>query len=109
MLYLAVCDPDLQVTGATVRMGAFVSHLSRYYDITLVNMAGSGHPVAPEIENRFHDRNNQLGVVRRVRVKFSPARPLLGRAGGSRRGLVSPVGGERRQLKGGAEVDSFTP
>jgi len=71
MLYLAVCDPDLQVTGATVRMGAFVSHLSRYYDITLVNMAGSGHPVAPEIENRFHDRNNQLGVVRRVRVKFS--------------------------------------
>jgi polysaccharide biosynthesis protein PslH len=71
LLYLAVCDPDLQVTGATVRMRAFVTHLGRFYDVTLVNMAGSGHRVEPEIENRFYDRDNQLGVVRRVRVKFS--------------------------------------
>ena len=73
LLYLAVCDPDLQVTGATVRMGAFVTHLRRFYDVTLVNMAGSGHRVEPEIENRFYDRNNRLGVTRRVRVKFSQA------------------------------------
>ena len=71
LLYLAVCDPDLQVTGATVRMGAFVSHLCRYYDVTLVNMAGSGHRVDPEIEQRFRDRDNRLGVTRRVRIKFS--------------------------------------
>lgn len=71
LLYFALCDPDLQVTGATVRMGAFVSHLGRYYDVTLVNMAGSGHAVEPEIEERFCDRDNRLGVRRRVRVKFS--------------------------------------
>ena len=73
LLYLAVCDPDLEVTGATVRMGAFVSHLARYYDVTLVNMAGSGHRVAPAIEERCRDRNNRLGVLQRVRVDFSPA------------------------------------
>jgi hypothetical protein len=71
LLYLAVCDPDLQVTGATVRMGAFVKHLAQSYDVTLVYMAGSGYRVAPEIEERFRDRENRLGVTRRVRVEFS--------------------------------------
>jgi glycosyltransferase involved in cell wall biosynthesis len=71
LLYLALCDPDLQVTGATVRMGAFVSHLGQFYGVTLVNMAGSGHRVEREIEQRFRDRNNRLGVTQRVRVKFS--------------------------------------
>jgi len=71
LLYLALSDPDLEVTGATVRMGAFVKHLSRYYDITLVNMSGSGHRVEHRIEERFRDRDNRLGITRRVRVKFS--------------------------------------
>jgi Glycosyl transferases group 1/Glycosyltransferase Family 4 len=71
LLYLALCDPDLEVTGATVRMGAFVSHLGQFYDITLVNMAGSGHRVEREIEERFRDRDNRLGVTRRVRIEFS--------------------------------------
>jgi hypothetical protein len=71
LLYLAVCDPDLEVTGATVRMGAFVKHLGRFYDITLVHMAGSGYRVPPEIEERFRDRENRLGVSHRVRVEFS--------------------------------------
>ena len=71
LLYLAVCDPDLPVTGATVRMGAFVSQLARFYDITLVNMAGSGHRVDREIEHQFHDRQNRLGVIQRARVEFS--------------------------------------
>jgi glycosyltransferase involved in cell wall biosynthesis len=71
LLYLAVCDPDLEVTGVTVRMGAFVRHLGRFYDVTLVNMAGSGHRVDPAIEERFRDRDNRLGVTRRVRVDFS--------------------------------------
>jgi hypothetical protein len=71
LLYLAVCDPDLPVTGATVRMGAFVSYLARYYDLTLVNMAGSGHRVTREIEDRARDRNNRLGVSHRVRIDFS--------------------------------------
>jgi glycosyltransferase involved in cell wall biosynthesis len=71
LLYLAVCDPDLEVTGATVRMGAFVRYLAQYYDVTLVNMAGSGHRVEPAIEERFRDRDNRLGVTRRVRIDFS--------------------------------------
>ena len=71
LLYLAVCDPDLEVTGATVRMGAFVRHLGRFYDVTLVHMAGSGYRVDPEVEERFRDRTNRLGVIRRVRVRFS--------------------------------------
>jgi glycosyltransferase involved in cell wall biosynthesis len=73
LLYLAVCDPDLEVTGATVRMGAFVRYLAQYYDVTLVNMAGSGHRVEPAIQKRFRDRDNRLGVTRRVRVDFSRA------------------------------------
>jgi polysaccharide biosynthesis protein PslH len=73
LLYVAVCDPDLQVTGATVRMGAFVKHLGEFYDVTLVNMNGSGYRVAPEIEERCHDRENRLGVTQRVRVEFSPS------------------------------------
>jgi hypothetical protein len=71
LLYLALCDPDLEVTGATVRMGAFVKYLARYYDLTLVNMDGSGHRVDPEIEQRFQDRDNRLGLCRRIRVGFS--------------------------------------
>ena len=71
LLYLAVCDPDLQVTGATVRMGAFVTHLRRFYDVTLVHMGGSGHRVEADIEERFRDRDNRLGVAQRVRVEFS--------------------------------------
>jgi hypothetical protein len=73
LLYLAVCDPDLEVTGATVRMGAFVRHLARYYDITLVNMTGSGYRVSPEIEAQCRDRDNRLSVTQRVQVQFSQA------------------------------------
>jgi polysaccharide biosynthesis protein PslH len=71
LLYLAVCDPDLEVTGATVRIGAFVKHLARYYDVTLVNMEGSGYRVDPEIAKRFQDHDNQLGVTQRVSIGFS--------------------------------------
>jgi polysaccharide biosynthesis protein PslH len=71
LLYLAVCDPDLEVTGATVRMGAFVKHLSTHYDITLLFMAGSGHQVDPAVEERFRDCENRLGLTGRVRVPFS--------------------------------------
>lgn len=71
LLYVAVCDPDLQVTGATVRMGAFVKHLGEFYDVTLVNMNGSGYRVAPEVEGRSRDTENRLGVTQRVRVEFS--------------------------------------
>lgn len=71
MLYLAACDPDVPVTGATVRMAAFVSQLARFYEVTLVNMAGSGHPVDREIEQRFYDRDNRLGVTDRARIEFS--------------------------------------
>jgi len=71
LLYLAVCAPDLEVTGATVRMGAFVKHLSRFYDITLVNMTGSGYRVDPEIEERSRARQNGLRVNERVEVQFS--------------------------------------
>jgi hypothetical protein len=71
LLYLAVCDPDLQVTGATVRMGAFVKHLGEFYDVSLVNMNGSGYRVAPEIEERCRDRENRLGVTQRFRIEFS--------------------------------------
>lgn len=71
LLYLAVCDPDLSVTGATVRMGFFVKYLSRFYDITLVHMAGSGHAVDPDIEERSRDRHNCFGIFHRVRIPFS--------------------------------------
>ena len=73
LLYLAVCDPDLEVTGATVRMGAFVKHLAAHYDITLLHMAGSGHSVDPDIEQRFQDHENTLGLSERIRVPFSRA------------------------------------
>jgi hypothetical protein len=71
LLYLAVCNPDLEVTGATVRMGAFVKHLAALYDVTLVNMNGSGYRVAPEIEERGLGNGNRLGVTHRVQIEFS--------------------------------------
>ncbi len=71
LLYLAFSDPDLQVTGATVRMGAFVKYLAAQYDVTLINMEGSGHPVAPDIVSRQRDADNEFGVVRRIRIAFS--------------------------------------
>lgn len=52
-------------------MGAFVRHLARFYDVYLVNMAGSGHRVDPKIEERFHDRDNRSGVIRRARIEFT--------------------------------------
>jgi hypothetical protein len=71
LLYLAVCDPDLPVTGVTLRMGFFVKYLSRVYDVTLVHMAGGGHAVDSDLEERFRDRQNHLGVSQRIRVPFS--------------------------------------
>ena len=69
ILYLALCDPDLSVTGVTVRMGAFVKHLSEYYDITLVNMTGSGHGVEPLPGPTAIDK----AVTHRMQVPFSQA------------------------------------
>jgi glycosyltransferase involved in cell wall biosynthesis len=43
ILYLSVVDPTLFVTGATVRMNAFVRFLAKSYDIDIVCLAGSGH------------------------------------------------------------------
>lgn len=71
MLYLSMQDPDLENNGTTVRVGAFVKNLARMYDVSLVHMAGAGHSVDPEIEGRFRDRDNRLGLVDRVRVEFS--------------------------------------
>lgn len=71
LLYLAVCDPDLEVTGATVRMGAFVKHLGEFYDVTLINMDGSGYRVPPGVNRHSGDCDIRLGVNRRIRVEFS--------------------------------------
>ncbi len=71
LLYLAMCDPDLPVNGVTVRMGAFVKYLGRYYDITLVNMEGAGHHVDPAIQARYENQCHGSGVVHRVSVPFS--------------------------------------
>jgi glycosyltransferase involved in cell wall biosynthesis len=71
LLYLAVCDPDLEVTGATVRMGAFVKHLVEFYDVTLVNMDGSGYRVLPEVNRQCRADDKRLTVNRRIRVDFS--------------------------------------
>ncbi len=67
ILYLAMCDPDLSVTGVTVRMGAFIKYLAKYYDITLVNMTGSGHDAKPLPHPTAID-----GMVQhRVQIPFS--------------------------------------
>jgi hypothetical protein len=71
MLYLSMQDPDLENNGTTVRVGAFVKHLARQYDVSLVHLSGAGHRVDPAIEERFRDRDNRLGLVERVRVDFS--------------------------------------
>lgn len=71
LLYLAMCDPDLPVNGVTVRMGAFVKYLGRYYDITLVNMEGAGHQVDPAIKARYEKQGHGSGVIRRLSVPFS--------------------------------------
>lgn len=71
LLYLAMCDPDLPVNGVTVRMGAFVKYLGRYYDITLVNMEGAGHHVDPAIQARYEKQCHSSGLVHRVSVPFS--------------------------------------
>ena len=110
LLYLALCDPDLKVTGATVRMGAFVRHLGRYYDVTLVNMAGSGHRVAPSIEERARDHDNRLGISRRVRIEFSRGgyfmfSPALYRAAGTMP-LIVGIGEEWRDRALLREVDA---
>lgn len=69
VLYLALCDPDLSVTGVTVRMGGFIKNLARFYDITLVHMNGSGHDAPPLAGITDVDR----AVSHRVRVPFSQA------------------------------------
>lgn len=67
ILYLAMCDPDLSVTGVTVRMGAFIKYLAAYYDITLVNLTGSGHDAEPLPHPTAIDRI----VQHRVQIPFS--------------------------------------
>jgi len=71
MLYLSMQDPDLENNGTTVRVGAFVKHLARHYDVSLVHLSGAGHRVDPAIEERFRDRDNRLRLADRIRVDFS--------------------------------------
>ena len=73
ILYLALCDPDLSVTGVTVRMGGFIKNLARFYDITLVNMTGSGHDAAPLSSATAEPTDIDKAVLHRVQVPFSQA------------------------------------
>jgi glycosyltransferase involved in cell wall biosynthesis len=54
-----------------VRAGAFVRYFARHYDVSLVHFAGAGHEVAPEIEERFRDHDNRIGLRDRIRIDFS--------------------------------------
>jgi len=71
LLFLSMNDPDLESNGSTVRAGAFVKYLAQRYDVSLVHMGGAGHEVAPEIENRFRDHENRVGLRERRRVDFT--------------------------------------
>ena len=71
LLFLSMNDPDLESNGSTVRAGAFVKYLAQRYDVSLVHMGGAGHEVAPEIENRFRDHENRIGLRERTRVDFT--------------------------------------
>lgn len=48
ILYLSLHDPHVPLTGTGTRVAAFVSRLSRSFDLDLVAMAGSGQPPLPE-------------------------------------------------------------
>ncbi len=76
ILYLALCNPDLPVTGATVRMGAMIRYLGAHFDLTLVNLSGSGHGVDSALEAHYRQRM-ALPVSTRVQIPFSQARYFL--------------------------------
>jgi hypothetical protein len=71
LLFLSMNDPDLEANGSTVRAGAFVRYLAQHYDVSLVHLGGAGHEVDPEIEQRFRDDENRLGVRERIRIDFT--------------------------------------
>ncbi|MFH1277613.1 MAG: glycosyltransferase family 4 protein [Candidatus Eisenbacteria bacterium] len=48
ILYLSLHDPHVPLTGTGTRVAAFVGRLSRFFDLDLVAMAGSGQPPLPE-------------------------------------------------------------
>lgn len=73
ILYIALCDPDLSVTGVTVRMGGFIKNLAKFYDIDLVNMTGAGHEAAPLSNATSSPTDIDRAVKHRVQVPFSQA------------------------------------
>lgn len=86
ILYLALCDPDLSVTGVTVRMGGFITNLAPFYDITLVNMTGSGHdapplpgptPIDAVVQHRVQVPFSQAGYFLYSRQLYQAAATLL--------------------------------
>lgn len=60
VLYLSLHDPHVPLTGTGTRVAAFVSRLSRFFDLDLVAMEGSGQPPLPGAEGP----NRPIGPVR---------------------------------------------
>lgn len=69
ILYVAVYDPHVPLTGGGTRGLALVGQLAEHLDVDLVYMEGSGYAPDPDLAGRFADR---LPHVRaKVRVPFS--------------------------------------
>jgi glycosyltransferase involved in cell wall biosynthesis len=70
LLYIAVTDPHVPLSGTGTRCGEFVNHLAAQFDLDLVHMEGSGQRPFPEHSWMFADRLK--GVREKRSIPFSP-------------------------------------
>ncbi len=70
LLYLAVYDPHVPLTGTGARGAEFVNNLAERFDLDLVYMDGSGHPPIPELSKTYASRLK--GVRSKTRIEFKP-------------------------------------
>lgn len=69
ILFIAVYDPALEITGATYRGGHIVRYLAARHELHLLRMSGSGHAVSSEVERTGEGR--LPGVASITTVPFS--------------------------------------
>lgn len=69
ILFIAMYDPALEITGATYRGGHLVRYLAARHELHLLRMSGSGHAVSREIERSGEGR--LPGVASITTVEFN--------------------------------------
>jgi len=75
LLYLAVYDPHVPLTGTGMRGAEFVNNFAEHFDFDLVYIDGSGQPPIPELSLKYSSKIK--GVRSKSVINFNQFRYFI--------------------------------